>query len=52
MNHVLDGRLVFPRQTLIYGSHVISVEMHSKYKKNVGALLDYSKPILNQLFRR
>ena len=37
VNHVLDGRLVFPKQALIDGSHVISVEMHSKYKKNVGA---------------
>ena len=26
---------------------VISVEMHSKYKKNVSAPQDYSKPVLN-----
>ena len=37
VNHILDGRLALPRQALIDGSHVISVEMHSKDKKNAGA---------------
>lgn len=37
VNHILDGRLALPRQALIDGSHVISVEMHSKDKKNANA---------------
>ena len=37
VNHILDGRLALLRQALIDGSHVISVEMHSKDKKNAGA---------------
>ena len=37
VNHILDGRLALPRLALIDGSHVISVEMHSKDKKNAGA---------------